>query len=296
VDVKTIAVNLPVTGDVTLEDFLEYLRQEPIDVVNLAVREVIVINKLPNPQLPHLWVGFLLSRRDQRVIPLMTIRDRTIEITAQELEAGTNKIDVNFFLINPVTQKGLYQTYQGSRPFSHFAHSLATKFISFRAIRGFNGEFTPREIIKEDSLDQWLERIERIQQIIYEYELVQDRVTRWDILSSEATSETVKLVYRKKNLNWRTIKESLKRFVERQATFKKFLIKAKAEDDLDQYFDLFENKQVVDRQEFDQYARDLRFTGEDLIGSLANSPNVRGLVRIYLKGHIRRLVDAAARR
>jgi hypothetical protein len=292
VDVKTVAISLPVTGERSLTDFLEYLRKEPIDITNTSVREVLVIDRFKHSTLNHLWVGFVLSRRDQRVIPLMTVHKKLIEITAQELQEGTNKIDANFFLINEKSQKGLYQNYFGSLPFTSFANVLGHKFLSFRSIEGFKGEFRPCEIIKEDKLQDWLERVETIQRIVYEYELVKERVTTWETLRTTATSETVSLVFRKwKNVNWKSFKSTIVRAVE-DNNFKKFLIKAKTEDKIDKFYDLLENIQVVGMHDFNEYARALNFRGEDLVGSLEESKNVKNLVGLYLQGHIRRIVDA----
>lgn len=291
-NVKTTTISLPIAGDSSLEDFLEYLKQEPINLMNVEVKEILVVDKLRNnPPLEHLWTGFLLTRKTQRIIPLMRIINEMIEITPQELEQGTNKIDVNYFLVNPDSQKGLYQTYYGSPSFSNFGHFLGTKFMSFRAIKGINAEFTPREVVKQDSLDDYLERIENVQQLVYEYEMIQDRATTWDLLKSKATSEVIKLVFRKKKLNWRNIKREIKNAVEMN-NFKQFKIQGKTEDKLNKFFDLFENIAVVDLQEFDGYARSLRFRGANLTGSLINSPNVQNLLGLYLQPHIRRGVDA----
>lgn len=288
-DVKTIAVSLQVTG-APLNDFLQYLHDEPDDITQPEVRGVIIVNRLPHAENEHLWVGFVLSRRDQRVIPLMTIQNRIIEIRPEELAANTNKIDVNFFLINDQTQKGLYQNYFGSQQFTMFSGMLRYRLLLYNGIRRAEAFIEPREIIREDSLDAWLRRVGCIQQIVYEYELVRERATNWDLLKQLATTETVKLVYKKKNLNWNNFKEEIRR-ITAMNNFKKFILQGETDNPLDKFYDLLENKDIIDLQDFDQYARSLQFHGADLHGSLDASLNVQNLVRLYEQPRIRRIID-----
>src|SRR5262245_12998702 len=61
-------------------------------------------------------VGVLLSIKDNKRFCQM----KEFKITAEELEEGTNFVDINFFLIHPLTGRGLYQYYFHSTSLNYF--------------------------------------------------------------------------------------------------------------------------------------------------------------------------------
>src|SRR5579884_2664213 len=74
----------------------------------------------PHPRLIRLsesdgyFRGVLVTIKDQRKFLTMRRRGGSFTISSREIEEGSNLIDLNFFMVNSLTGRGLYQHYHHS--------------------------------------------------------------------------------------------------------------------------------------------------------------------------------------
>lgn len=124
VKVKIHGFELALGTEITIEAFLKYLLTrsgEQIDDQVLAITEK-----------GGFYVGVLLTIKDVTKFVLL----KQLRVTVQELEAGTNIVDLNFFLIHPTTGRGLYQYYFHSASVNTFCALCKKLYLDLKRSLG----------------------------------------------------------------------------------------------------------------------------------------------------------------
>lgn len=270
-------------ADRTLQDILTYIKG--LDIIENKDNRILVIDEIK----PNFWGGCLLSIRSDRVLLKFKFEDGVYQIKPEELEKGTNKIDVNFFLINTNTNRGLFQTYHRSASFNIFFSIIKRHFLTMRSIQKFKGNLTANELLRNESIDEWLEKVDRIKKIQLDFSVSGISDSTLKIMSAEASTSRLTLTYRKTLLSkLGELKRATKNLLQKeQDSFEKFIIKGQV-DGQDEFFDVFENIDVFYYQDFDEYAKSLQIESSDLVKSILSSNNLKELIRIYETPHIKR--------
>lgn len=109
---------------ITLDEFYDYLLtfsgQE-------ASNKVIVLG-----QVGEFWTGVMLTIKDIKAYCAMKKEGGKFTITPQMLDSNSRIIDFNYFIVSPVTGRGLYQHYHQSAMPNTFCNYCATHYGKLR--------------------------------------------------------------------------------------------------------------------------------------------------------------------
>jgi hypothetical protein len=126
--IKVYAFELQQGDGFTLPEFLEELGKESSKLIDQDYY-------LPLIKIDANYVGLLLRPKESKKFCKIKTGQGKFTVTAEQLEAGTNLADFNFFIINPSTGRGLYQYYHRSTATSEFLQILKHRWNSQRVPR-----------------------------------------------------------------------------------------------------------------------------------------------------------------
>lgn len=283
-EVKTIGMRFSVSGTKTLEDFLIYLKNEIITPT--SDHRLLFIDRLES----DLWAGCLLSFRDERVFLKYTFVNGVYKIDVEEIGSG-EKIDCNFFIINSRTARGLLQLYHNSASFNIFAHLLKTKFGSMRAIESFTGSMEIKQLLRDETIDDWLNKITRIKRIDMDLDISDIGQKSLEVMGSEASRTKLRFSFRKtKKTQVSELKKAVGDFYRTEGKSIKRMVIVGESINTDDFYDITENIDIFHRQDYNDFAKSLEINSSDVATSMRNCANIQSLLSIYripsIKRHI----------
>lgn len=239
------------------------------------------------------YVGILLSIKDNKKYCQL----KEFKITAQQLDEGTNFVDINFFLIHPSTGKGLYQYYFHSTSLNYFCVLCQFHYRSLKKSLGITKRGTLKYAIltrKEDLIKatEELKGVKRIEmeQVSYSFseksfsslakaaDRVVERVVFWRKGKPEAARDILVGIFKEGFENIRQVK-----------------IKGIDASDQDVTLKLLRDYRAFAEYDFDDFIKDVSLDTTDFEKSIKASKNIKGLIEAAQKAPLKQILEAVAK-
>lgn len=276
-----------ITHGSTVREFLDYLRETSGEEVENRVIALTPVNAVES-----LWAGVLLTIKNARRYAQLKRRRIGFEVTTQELAANTNIVEVNFFVINERTGRGLYQHYHHSAALTVFSAVFRRQFMTYKAIKEIErGRFKLHVLLREASLEDYIRQLASVKSI--EFEAVSYRPDEHEFRALEDIAQRVRhrFVFFKKHQN---IREAVKnRLIElvRAERFNMARIEGYDENGVEVLYQLANEPDTFAEYEYDDYINAIRLDTNDFDRTILESPCVQELIALYNQEGINELIN-----
>ena len=263
-----------------------------------------------------LWKGMFIKLRSARSFMTVVRQEAVLHLTAEQLQQNKAMAEVNFFVINEVTGRGLYQHYHQSTyldGFCCFCHDAYDRAVLER--RKVLQKQAAEEVISLEILKQQLARLkhtltyavmvrkEKFEALVSELEqinavelvLSSKKVTRaeYQPLSDWAMRQSVRYVFGRQGATRREkIKSAVMNAVEALSSERKARVVGMLPGKLARVFDLEENYDVLGELDYDKTAKDLEINFSNLQNSLAGSAFIKKLTEIANRPDVKARLEA----
>jgi hypothetical protein len=282
VKVKIYGFEWATGADTTLEEFLTYLKGES-GKEYIDDNQVIAVRKMGD-----FWAGVLLTIKDMKAYCQLKRSGHGFEVSVQNLEKGTSIVDVNFFIIHPITGRGLYQYYYHSAAMGLFANFCKHRYASFRSLNGRRGALKHAMLVKGDSLENYIQELDRIKSFEFEAFTYQSNERDFRAVSDLADRVVHRAVFIKPSKGRQAVNAIVNLL--KQEKVSKANIKGVDGDGTEVFYKLLNDPAVFQEYDYDTFIRTVRLDTNDLEGTVKKSPNVAELIRLSKQPDINELL------
>ena len=172
-------------GDVAVADFFKFLNGlHEKEFEHSGEKRLLYI-----ASNQHYHIGLLLTIRDQRKFCELT-SGQHFKISIRELKDKNRLADFNFFAVNKITHKGLYQHYRGACGLTAFGNMLRRQYHQAleearldafppkqgktsnsqrtKALQQLKGSLTLTPMYKKEDFDQLVENMKNVQTLAFD--------------------------------------------------------------------------------------------------------------------------------
>lgn len=277
VKVRVYGFSWDITSGATLMDFLGFLRDTSGQQID---DQIMAISPLRGRR--ELWGGVLLTIKDQRAFTQFTRRGRSFEVTPRQLEANTNPVDVNFFIINTDRGRGLYQYYYHSAALSKFGNFAGHRFMSYKELNGIKtGRLKQGVILRNTAFREYVAQLDRIREIEFEAATYVPEERLFRSLTEQANRARHRLVFfQRQPRDYQSIKRRFLELVEREEiSFAR--IEGFDENGLETVYKLVNDPDTFAEYEYDDFVRTVTINADDFNRTINSAANIRELLRLY---------------
>lgn len=258
------------------------------------------------------WVGVVLKVRDQKQFCQVSGSTGVIRLSAQALAAGSKMAEVNFFLVNPVTGKGLYQYYHLSTwpmSFGYLCKSILDRQVLHRCRelediasqslwtparlkqekKLVQGTMTPELIIRKEGFDKLIDSLSNIDLVrvsIRDDTIVVNEMAQ---LCSAARNMKIELTFGKDS-KLDVLKKALKNVVDKLNP-RRMRVEGRTADGHSEIVNLIENPDAFDEVDFDAITAGLDLDLTNPTASLHASSTIQKLIQIASKARLKTMLN-----
>lgn len=280
--VKVYGFEWAVGTDSTLEEFLSYLKSESGKEYAEDNHVIAVTRK------DEFWAGVLLTIKDMKAYCQLRRSGRGLQVSVQNLEAGTNIVDVNFFIIDSNSGRGLYQYYHHSAAMGLFANFCKHRYGSFRSLNGRKGTLKHVMLIKPESLQDYVKELDRIKSFEFEAITYTPNEQLFRTVSDLADRVVHRAVFVKPNMGRRAVTAVVNLL--QQDVVAKAKIKGVSSDGTEVFYKLLDDPAVFQEYDYDAFIRTVNIDTSDLEETIKKSPNVSELIRLAKQSDVYELL------
>lgn len=285
-NVKVYGFEWIVGSDTTLTDFLNYLKSE-----NGVEKENEVIGVI---DLGAYWAGVLITIKNRRAYFQYTKSGKDFKVSVRKLEAGTSIVDLNFFILNASTGKGLYQHYHHSPYLSTFAHTFAQRYLSFKTIYGLKGRLKQNILFKPDSIEKYAERMAVIKKVEVEFVSATYSEREFTPVAVHATRVVHKAVFDQRwEQNPRAIKKAVVDFFKSQKDkLSRATVRGIDGNGIEVNYKLLNDPDVYLEYNYDEFIKDVTLDAGDLEATIKRSDSIARLLELSKQDGVKQLLTA----
>jgi hypothetical protein len=267
-----------------------------IDAFFSSVEQKPLIEKgytLAVSKIKNYWSGIILSVRDQKKMCILTDSEEGFEISARDLEANTNLVDINLFLLNMDTRRGLYMYYKGSISLNKFCRRINKgykHFLKMKGIKGGNLSYAP--LYDARTLSEFIDSLEMVSNI--ELEAVSYSVNEPAFMP---VLNIAKRVITKASYGRETPVQQIKNCI--KELLRGDIIKGAKVTGIDPekrrvIYRLLSNHQVFGVYDYDEFIGTVHIKAKELTSFLKSSKNAQILMELAKEDGIRQLLSIKA--
>jgi hypothetical protein len=293
---------------ITVDEFCKYL-QSISGVENN--RKVIALT-----QINGYWAGVLLSIKDMKAYCQMKKDGQNFKISAKKLEENARIADFNYFLIHPVTGRGIYQHYHQSPVTNTFCHFARRRYAVCRNERvtseieaaggqdihkddlkiiktKYRGSFNFQTLLRKEDFVQCVSAMKSVKNFSFELATITDE----EKLFTPA-SEYAKRCSHKFFFSENAVVSGLKTSI--AETVKKFGIRRASVNGVDEHgqetvYKLLNDYATFEEFEYDDIIGSVELDSNNLTHSICNSMVVEELLKIAARPGMAALLTAKAK-
>ncbi|MCD9187265.1 MAG: hypothetical protein LUM44_12595 [Pyrinomonadaceae bacterium] len=263
--------------DVTIYDFLRYLKKE---VSYTKEDRILVVDQIENADM--LWGGYLLHLKEERIFPQVKLTEDEIETVLHRItDKNVYHGDFNFFLINTITRKGLFQSHSKTSGWTYFAKYLGHRFNNFKKdTNNRQAWLVTSALFRQGSFEEYLEKFDRINKVTIETSHYEVQAPHYRKLNEEASRRVEQfLFYKRDKWNLKKIKNSISSiFYEEQP--ENLRIEGNI-GDIETAYTTANDVEVFYEQDFEEWMKNLKFNDKSRNKSVNSSQSIKELIRIY---------------
>lgn len=265
------------TSKTPLIDFINFLHESSDRTLDFQIMAV-----SPLRGRDGMFGGILLTIKDQRAYTLLTRTTGGFEVTPRQLETNTNPVDVNFFIINAQTGRGLYQYYHHSASLSNFGNFSGHRFLSYKSLYDIKrGRLKQTVLLRQSNFEEYVNKLERIKVIEFEANTYTPNRPLFRALTDKANRVRHRLVFfTRHQRDHKSLKEDLIGLLKKE-TFKFARVEGQDEDGLDAVYKLMNDPDALEETEYDDYVRTVTINAADFDKTINTSANIKKLLRLY---------------
>ena len=200
----------------SLQTFADYIHSKRGDSHELgAHNRLLFLNSTHNDKY---YVGLLVTIKDQKTYCELVSNGGKLTIKVNELDAESNLMDFNFFVINKANGLGLYQYYHQSCSLNSFGYYNSRRFSEHRkaeidakiaeldeskvtaakekAIRGkFKGQLKWEILVRKEKLKALIEELDQVKSFEYSFLSLTTEEPEFKPLSNYVRKESTRIAF-----------------------------------------------------------------------------------------------------
>lgn len=260
------------------------------------------------------WIGLILKIRSIKAFCALQSDGTKVTLAAQHLGKGTAAAEVNFFIVNTGSARGLYFHYHQSTWLDRFCRVCREPYeaeverrnddLRERARRedwpperfsserkSLLGGFRYRVMVRPSELPELASQLTRIKNMTLEFVEEQHEKSKYMVLAANARRISHRLVFGKhEGAQLREIKQGLGQLV-KEKMLRKARVEGMLPGDLEQVFELEGNYDSFGDYEYNEIIDDIQVDFGDLETSLVKSPMIQRLLEAACTNPIRNRLD-----
>lgn len=261
------------------------------------------------------WIGVTIKIKDVKSFCKLTNSSGVIELTSQDLEGNDRIVDVNFFVINKKTGKGLYQHYHQSTWVNSFCKILQFRhreicesskaLINKKAevenwspkktkkeLSRFNSGLTYGIIPKPGDFPEFVRQMELVRKIQFEYKTEPESYSPMQALRKEAkrVSHIFSFGSRAKQAADQ-IRNRIAKAAE-NGQFKRARVEGIDPSNVEVVYNLDKNYDYFSEYDYDEAIKDADLKFSNIIESLDNSPMIGRILNLTKRKEIKALLES----
>lgn len=285
-NVRTYGFEWIVGAGTTLTNFLNYLKSE-----NGVEKDNEILAVVEHSDY---WAGVLITIKNRRAYFQYKKRGEGFRVSVQKLEEGTSIVDLNFFIINSDTGKGLYQHYFHSAYLSTFGNICAHRYLSFKTINGLKGRLHQNILVKPDTIEKYAQQLAQIKKVEVEFVSATYSEREFRPVAATATRVVHTAIFDHRwEHNPREIKRAVVDFFNKQ---KEKLSKAKVigkdGNGLETTYRLVNDPDVFLEYDYEDFIKDLTLDTDNLEAALKRSDSIARLLEVAERDGVKQLLKA----
>jgi hypothetical protein len=238
--------------------------------------------------------GVLITIKNRRAYFQYKKSGKDFQVSVQKLEAGTSIVDLNFFILNPDTGRGLYQHYYLSPYLSTFGHTCGHRYLSFKTIYSLKGRLKQSILLKPDSIDKYAERMKLIKKVEVEFTSATYSEKEFLPVAVHATRVVHKAVFDQRwEQNPRAIKQAVTEFFRKQKdNLSRATVRGIDGNGLEVNYKLLNDPDVFLEYNYDDFIRDVTLVAGDLEATIKKSDSIARLLELSKQDGVKQLLTA----
>lgn len=262
------------------------------------------------------WAGLVLKIRDQKQFCQVSGKSGKIKLTAQALAEGSKMVEVNFFLINSATGKGLYQFYHHSTWLDSFsvlckrvfdadvklrwqeiqeqghAEGWTAKKIK-EAKKAITGTIAHSVLVRKEQFDRLVDSLQKIQQVRVSFRDDTVAVPKMDVLADAARHASFQFSYDAKGTSIADLRAGIKQ-VAAALMPSRMRVVGKTAGGLEEIINLSNNYDAFHEIDFDEATADLDLDLSDPTASIEASGMIARLLEVAQKPRVKSILEIPA--
>lgn len=167
------------------------------------------------------YIGLLVTVKSPKTSCELTETGGKLVVKVSELDAKSNLMDFNFFVINKYNGFGLYQYYHQSFSLNTFGYYISQRFNEYRnnsikkklnelddptprqkkeTHKNFHGKFKWEIIVKKDNIQKLMQQLHKIKSFEYSFSYLNSKENEFKPLSNFIQKETIKFSFSKNSV------------------------------------------------------------------------------------------------
>lgn len=258
------------------------------------------------------WIGVLIKIKDIRSFCKLKKTGESFTLTSQLLEDDDKMVDVNFFVINESTGKGLYQHYHQSSWINSFSHFCKLEYdketsarkkaleeqaaaenwtkkklkAALRELKGLRYEIIP----KPGSFPQFVRQMERIKKISFEFNTYEPTYKPMQALSRYSKRDSHSFSF-SKTIDMKSLKDDFLKHVS-EGAYKRARVEGMDPGEMEVVYNLTRNYDYFGEYEYDEIISEAELDFENILDSLEKSPMIERLLKLANKPAVKRILEA----
>jgi hypothetical protein len=244
------------------------------------------------------YVGVLLTVKDSKRFTQMIHNPKGFVVTAEELSAGRSFVDVNFFIINPNTGRGLYQYYHHSASVNLFCAICKSFYRQLKKSHGIHkrGSLKYSIITRPENFLHYAQKLSGIKSIELEqvsYTFNENDFKPVALQADRIVERAVFIRPWKQREALKSVVNYLRRSI---GNLKRATIKGIDPEGQEAIYKLFNDYDVLEEYEYDDFVQSITLDGNDLEGSIQKASNIESLLALSQKPNIKILLESQAKK
>jgi hypothetical protein len=235
------------------------------------------------------YVGILLAIKDYKRYCQL----KELKITAQELEEGTNFVDLNFFLIHPATGRGLYQYYFHSTSLNYFCVLCQYHYRNLKKSLGITKRGTLKYVIltRKENLIAATEKLKAVKRIEIEQVSYDFSEKNFSPLAKAADRIVERAVFWRKGKPEAAVDILVGFLKKRLVNIRQATIEGIDASEQDVTLKLLRDYDVYGEYDYDNYIQDVSLDTSDLEEGIKKSSHIKSLIAIAQKAPVKQLLE-----